>query len=45
MDLRDLRREKVLVDIISDRDGMIDSLIQEIETLKVQLAEAKKEDK
>ena len=41
MELKDLRREKVLTDIISERDAMIDALIQEIEKLKAQLSESK----
>jgi len=45
MELKDLRREKVLVDIISERDAMIDTLIQEIEKLKAQLADKAKEGK
>ncbi len=45
MELRDLRREKVLADIISERDAMIDTLIQEIEKLKAQLADKAKEGK
>jgi len=45
MELKYLRREKVLVDIISERDAMIDTLIQEIEKLKAQLADKAKEGK
>jgi uncharacterized small protein (DUF1192 family) len=45
MELKDLRREKILTDIISERDAMIDALIQEIEKLKAQLADKAKEGK
>ncbi len=45
MELKDLRREKILADIISERDAMIDTLIQEIEKLKAQLADKAKEGK
>ena len=40
-----MRREKILADIISERDAMIDTLIQEIEKLKAQLADKAKEGK
>ena len=45
MELKDLRREKILADIISEWDAMIDTLIQEIEKLKAQLADKAKEGK
>lgn len=45
MELKEIRRERVLADIISDRDAMIDILVQENEKLKEELKAVKKEDK
>lgn len=45
MELKEIRRERVLADIISDRDAMIDILVQENEKLKEELKAVKKEGK
>ena len=43
MTLTEIAREKVLVETIAERDAMIINLVQEIEKLKAEMKETKRE--
>ncbi len=43
MDIKDLAREKILVEMLAERDQIILNLFQEVQELKKQLKEMEKE--
>lgn len=43
MDIKDIAREKILVEMLTERDQMILNLFQELQELKRQLKEMEKE--